>query len=104
MRSCLQSGRIRHAAVLHAQCLDHFTGTHSMNTTTGPLSGTAHGIAYTGRWHVDSAHPLALVAVVHMAGRQPVALELGQLSGQVVDVGAALPALHAMVERRALRA
>ena len=91
MRSCLQSGRIRHAAVLHAQCLDHF-------------SGTAHGIAYTGRWHVDSAHPLALVAVVHLAGRQPVALELGQLSGQVVDDGAALPALHAIVERRALRA
>ena len=75
-RCRLQSGRIRHAAMLHAQCLDHF-------------SGTAHGIAYTGRWHVDTARPLTLAAVVHLADRQPLALKLQQLSGQVVDVGAA---------------
>ena len=75
-----------------------------MNTTTGPLSGSAHGIAYTGRWHVDTARPLTLAAVVHLAGRQPLALKLQQLSGQVVKVGAALPSLHAMVERCAARA
>jgi hypothetical protein len=73
-------------------------------TTTGTLSGTAHGIAYTGRWRVDPARPLALAAIVHLAGWQPVSLELGQLSGRAVDVGAALPALHAMVARRAAQA
>lgn len=30
------------------------------------------------------------------------ALELAQLSGLAVDMGAALPALHALIERRAV--
>ncbi len=78
------------------------TGMHTTTTAAGKLSGTAHGITYTGRWRTDPARPVCLAAVVHLAGQQqPLALKLWQLSGRAVDVWAALPALHAMVNRRA---
>lgn len=70
-------------------------------TTSGEFSGSAGGTSYTGRWHLDLARPLTLGAVVHLAGQQqPMALEISQLSGRAMDVGAALPALHSMVARK----
>lgn len=69
--------------------------------TIGQLCGEASGLPYTGLWLVAAGRPSSICAVVLVAGNLgPLSVNLATLDGRAVDVVAALPWLHRLVERQ----